>query len=67
MADLQVSVSNGKYTVILKENGGTEALRHGEPWRDCCGDNLIYCLASELDEARQEVESLKGEIEVMNE
>ncbi len=50
---LRVDVDNGKYTVIIdNKTGGLSALRHGEKWRDCCGDNLIYFLAVELNEAR---------------
>lgn len=49
----KVSVAEGKYTVVFDEDGGLKALRYGEEWRDCCGDNLVYCLASELHELRQ--------------
>ncbi len=52
MSDIErVTVADGKYTVVI--DGGTlTALRHGEPWRDLCGDNLIYWLAVELQAAR---------------
>lgn len=43
-----VDVADGKYTVIVKDAGGIEVLRHGEPWRDETGNNLIYWLAVEL-------------------
>jgi len=58
--DLQVSVNGGKYTVIFNSSPYRfEALRHGEPWnRDLVGDNLVYWLAVELDEARKQ---MKGE------
>lgn len=49
---LKVEVHGGKYTVIQHANGRLAALRYGEAWRDCVGDNLIYWLAVELDEAR---------------
>lgn len=48
----EVSVNDGKYTVVLGDVGELSALRYGEPWRDLTGDNLIYFLALELDEAR---------------
>jgi hypothetical protein len=50
---IDVTVSNGKYRVILPAEGGLHALRHGEPWRDLAGDKLVLALASELDDARQ--------------
>lgn len=49
---LSVEIYDGKYTVIQKQNGGTEALRYGEPWRDCTGDGLILALAQEVQELR---------------
>lgn len=48
----RVDVGDGKYAVVLHDNGAMEALRYGEPWRDLTGDKLVYCLASELQEAR---------------
>lgn len=38
----------GKYTVI-QEPGKMTALRHGEPWRDLTGDNLIYWMMVEIE------------------
>jgi hypothetical protein len=42
---LNVSIENGKYTVIQEATGRLHALRYGEPWRDCVGDNVIFHLA----------------------
>lgn len=50
---LCVEVADGKYAVIQDETGCLKALRYGEEWRDCYGDNLIYWLAVELDELRK--------------
>lgn len=50
---LNVSVAAGKYTVILEKNRGLRALRHGEEWRDCCGDSLILALAVEIEYLRE--------------
>ena len=58
---IDVTAADGKYRVILKEGVGLHALRHGKPWRDCCGDNLVYFLALELHEARERIEALKNE------
>lgn len=57
-----VSVDNGKYEVDYID-GKLTAYRHGEPWRDCTGDNLVYWLAVELAEAREELEELKYRLE----
>ncbi len=45
MYELDVTVADGKYRVVMDVDG-LRALRYGEPWRDCVGDNLIYYLAS---------------------
>lgn len=52
--DERVSVEDGKYTVVMQSDGGLRALRYGEPWRDLTGDKFIYCLATELRDARQD-------------
>lgn len=44
----KISLDNGKYEVILDPAGGIKALRYGEEWRDCTGDNLIYWMAVEI-------------------
>ena len=55
MSRQEIEVCDGKYTVLIEETGGTSALRYGKPWRDCVGDNLIYWLAVELEEAREKL------------
>ena len=52
---LNVSVDNGKYTVIMESDGRLHALRYGEPWQDLTGNNLVYFLAAELEEARRQL------------
>lgn len=47
-----VKVDGGKYEILLYENGQLEALRHGQPWQDLTGNNLVYWLAVELRNAR---------------
>ena len=56
---MKVDVDGGKYTVVIPNTGSVTALRHGEPWRDCCGDNLIFHLAWELHEARERIKELE--------
>jgi len=53
---LDVSLEDGKYRVIQDESGVLKATRHGAEWRDCCGDGLIYSLASEVDNLRKQLD-----------
>jgi len=55
MSERKINVCDGKYTVVLHTNGSVSALRYGEEWRDCTGDNLIYWLTIELEEARKKL------------
>jgi hypothetical protein len=57
---MEVPVANNKYTVIQDATGRLKALRYGEPWRDCCGDNLVFYLAAELAEARLQITMLEA-------
>jgi cell division protein FtsB len=59
---LKLELAEGKYTYIY-ENGNQRALRYGEEWRDLTGDNLVYFLAHELDQLRQENTELKERAE----
>jgi ubiquinone biosynthesis protein UbiJ len=55
---MKVTIYDGKYTVIQDERGRLRALRHGEEWRDCTGDELILALAQEVEDLRKRVEDL---------
>lgn len=55
---MRVTVQDGKYTVIMENDGRLHALRHGEPWRDCVGDKLILALAQEVETLREKVKEL---------
>lgn len=57
---LCVELENGKYTVKQDKDGKFYALRHGEEWRDLCGDNLILFLAYEVDALREKVNAVKN-------
>ena len=46
---MNITLDNGKYTVVCKDNGSLEALRYGEPWRDLTGDNLILALCQRIE------------------
>ena len=51
---MRYDFDDGKYAVI-SENGRQQALRHGEPWRDLTGDNLIYWMMVEIERLRAEL------------
>ena len=55
---LEITVGDGKYTVVQTTDGRVVARRNGEPWRDITGDKLLLCLAQELEAARAEIRSL---------
>ena len=55
---LEITVGDGKYTVIQTNGGRMLATRGGEMWRDLTGDKLVLCLAQELDSARAEIRAL---------
>jgi len=57
--ELNVTICDGKYTIIQASNGGIRVLRYGEEWRDVTGDNVIAGLAWELQEARKHIQRLK--------
>lgn len=63
MADriVDVSVASGKYRVVMEHGGPLHALRHGEPWRDLVGDNLVFMLAVELERCRDACAAVEGE------
>jgi hypothetical protein len=50
---------NDKYTVYQDQSGRLKALRYGEEWRDCVGDNLIYSMAVEIEELRGKLKNDK--------
>lgn len=50
---LKVEIENGKYTVIQDASGRLHALRYGQEWRDCVGDNLIFHLAHYVNDLRK--------------
>jgi len=43
---MRIDLEDGKYTYLLDDIGGQQALRYGEPWRDLTGDKFVYGLAA---------------------
>lgn len=62
-----VSVGEGKYAYVYDATAPVVVLRHGESWRDVTGDKFIYCLASELKDAREKIAELESQIEQAHE
>ena len=58
---MKVEIEGGKYTYVFEPGGGSQVLRHGQPWRDVTGDKLIYCMAAEIEELRGKLEKVKLE------
>lgn len=58
--ETRIDTCEGKYTVILRSDGTSTALRYGEAWPAYEGcavlDNLTTALARDLDDARRKLE-----------
>jgi len=52
MATEKIELAEGKYTVCLDEDYTFYALRHGAPWRDMCGDGMIFSMFREIQKLR---------------
>ena len=52
---LNVTIEDGKYTIIQRAGGRVEALRYGETWQDLTGNKLVLCLAQEVQALREQV------------
>jgi hypothetical protein len=65
---IDVSVCDGKYRVIMGDgkDPNFRALRYNEEWRDLCGDNFVYWLAVELQEAREKLNFVNKSIDLAN-
>lgn len=60
----RMDFDDGKYTVI-NDRGILTALRHGQPWRDLVGDNLVYWMFVTARELKEENEALKQRIKML--
>lgn len=60
MSVTKVVVAEGKYEVVIDETTGKmHANRNGEFWQSLTGNNLVFWLAVELDNARKELIDFK--------
>jgi len=61
--DVTVTVSDGKYKITIPQRGGElKSLRYKKPWGDLTGDNLVYCMATELQEQKECIDKVKAAI-----
>jgi hypothetical protein len=56
---IEVSVHDGKYTVILDSKDKFYALRHNMKWRSLTGDSLILSLAQEIETLKDRIKTLE--------
>jgi hypothetical protein len=61
----RVQLENGKYTVILGNNGTMTCHRYGEPWRELTGDKLVYALAVEVQRLRGILEEAAERLQLL--
>ncbi len=60
MSDMiNVSICDGKYTIIQDASGRTKLLRYGEPWRLVTGDNVILGAAYEIEKLQERIKQLE--------
>lgn len=68
-SSIQLIISNDiKYEIGVDQQGRLVALRHGEPWRNCAGDNLLYALyhyALDLEESNASTTNLAHKLDVL--
>jgi hypothetical protein len=57
---MRIHLENGKYTYEHDEQG-QRVLRHGEPWRDLCGDKFVGAMADEITRLRDALTSMTEE------
>lgn len=53
-----IEVKVDKYTIIQDSDYYVRALRNGEEWRDCLGDNLILAMAQEIESLREQIKMI---------
>lgn len=64
---LNISVEDGKYTVIQHQDGSGEILRNNRPWLaplcDVRGSKMILAFAYELEAARERIAALEAQLQ----
>jgi hypothetical protein len=65
---MKLELSNGKYTLIYEPDPKAYrfvCLRHGEPWRDLVGDNMVYYLVMRIEDLTTEAQLANQLIEAL--
>ena len=52
--EIRISLDDGEYEVVYNRKEFC-CTRHGKPWRDLAGDNLILCLVYEIELLREKL------------
>jgi len=60
MGEARLRVVVGEYAVEQRVDGSVRAERHGVPWRDCIGDNLVLALAQEVADLRERMAQVRA-------
>ena len=58
--DVDVTVADGKYRVIMGPTTTLQALRYGQEWRKLDGDGLVLALAQEIEALQAKVMELEN-------
>ncbi|QAY01999.1 hypothetical protein VpaJT1_70 [Vibrio phage VpaJT_1] len=61
---MTVTLDGGKYR-IENNNGVLQAYRHGGPWRDLAGDNLIYHLVHRVSELTEAANKAADQLDIV--
>lgn len=54
----QITVGDGKYTIVHEAGARLHCLRYGEPWRDLNGDGMVLALTHEIEILRSIIDEV---------
>lgn len=60
---LEVTTSDGKYTIRQYDNGEVEVLRYKEVWKHATGDKCLLQFGYDLDDVREKLNWVIDELE----
>lgn len=61
---LEVTVGDGKYTIVFGKNGSLKALRYGKEWQDLTGNGMVLALAQEIQNLKDQINLLKSDSDI---
>lgn len=62
MSDINIILNDGKYEYNFAD-GKQTILRHGEPWRDETGDNLLLAMANMIVSLEEELGNIQEKLD----